>query len=274
MKTRAQSAERPYAVTTLDGLRLRAWIASPGGARGILLLCHGLASDAEERGAFPALRDLALRSGLAVVRFDFRAHGSSPGSNQHLRLAGLRCDIEAMLGVIDSELPSTLPLIPVGVSFAGGPAVHAATISKRCAGVVLWYAVVDYQHNFGVASTVPFTRQMRAAADRVTGPTWAEMPVLGTDWFFPAAMLDEMPGDHTLARLRDLPAPVLAYHGSRDAFVDVAPLRDLATERPGIDLRIARGAGHGFLLWRPWVIRRTIEWAARAMRASGLRAPQ
>jgi pimeloyl-ACP methyl ester carboxylesterase len=60
---------------------------------------------------------------------------------------------------------------------------------------------------------------------------------------------------------------VLGYYGGRDRFIDVGPLRRLAGKKSNVDLRIALGAGHGFLLWRPWVIARTIAWAARVAAA-------
>ena len=44
----------------------------------------------------------------------------------------------------------------------------------------------------------------------------------------------------------------------------LGPLKTLAAERANIDVRLAWGAGHGFLLWRPWAIRRTVTWALRA----------
>jgi pimeloyl-ACP methyl ester carboxylesterase len=61
---------------------------------------------------------------------------------------------------------------------------------------------------------------------------------------------------------------VLGYYGSRDRFVDTGPLRKLAGEHPNIDLRIAWGAGHGFLLWLPGVVWRTVSWAARTAAAT------
>jgi pimeloyl-ACP methyl ester carboxylesterase len=141
--------------------------------------------------------------------------------------------------------------------------VHAASVRSPCAGLVLWYAVTDYYASYRVDSTVPFTRRMRAAADPGSDPPWAEMPVLGTNWYFPKAMLVETTDDNTPDRLRRLPVPVLAYYGSRDTFVDVTQLRRVAAQRSDVELRIAHGAGHGFLLWRPWVIRQTVAWAAQ-----------
>ena len=261
------SAERSHRITAADGIQLQSYVASPRDPRGVMLLCHGLTTDASEHGSFIALRDRALRAGLAVTRFDFRAHGRSGGTNEQLRLAGLRLDVEAALQLIDRELPAGLPIIPLGVSFGGAPATHAAAISDRATGLVLWYAVIDYDWNFGARSPAEATRLFRAAANPDRDPSWAAMPVINTNYHFPKDLLAEMKTDSTVDQLRGLAIPVLGYYGSRDKFVDVAPLRALAREKRDIDVRIAWGAGHGYLLWRPWVVGQTVAWAARAASA-------
>lgn len=229
----------------------------------VLVLCHGLTTDCDEHGAFTALRKAALRAGLAAVRFDFRGHGTSGGSNEGLRLAGLRADVEAVLGLVDEHFGPDVPTIPVGISFAGAAAVHAAQARAPCAGIALWYAVVDYEWNYGVDSTVPFTRKMRAVAKEGI-PRWAEFPILTTTRHFPKEMVAEFKTDSTVETLSRLEMPVLSYHGGRDALVDPEPVRRLAASRGNIDLRILPGAGHGFFLWRPWVIRQTVRWSADA----------
>jgi uncharacterized protein len=266
--------ETAYTLTAADGVALAAWLAVPAATpRAALILCHGLTTDTAEHGAFIALRDRALAHDLAVARFDFRAHGKSGGRNELLTLAGERADVEAVVALVDEHLGPSLPVIPVGLSFGGAAAVHAAAARSPCAGLVLWYAVIDYRWNYGEDSPVPFTAQMRAAADPARDPPWAAMPVLGSDYHIPWALLMETAGDVTPDRLAGLDIPVLAYHGSRDRFVDPGPLRAIAASRGNVELRTAWGAGHGFVLWRPWVIRQTVSWALAATRSARRRRP-
>jgi len=273
VSTDGSPAERSHRVTTADGVELQAWLATPANPRGVLLLCHGLTTDASEHGAFPALRNHAVKRGLAVARFDFRAHGRSGGSNEDLRIAGERADADAVAQLIEAELGHDIPLISLGLSFGGAAAIHTAATAPSSAGLVLWYAVVDYEVNFGEGSTVDATRLFRAAARPGEDPPWAAMPVLGTDYYFPKALLEEIRTDTTPAQLRALEIPVLGYYGSRDTFVDVRPLQTLAAERANIDVRLAWGAGHGFLLWRSWAIRRTVTWALRAAEGGAYAKP-
>jgi pimeloyl-ACP methyl ester carboxylesterase len=264
LRTRAPLApgERDEMLATADGVELYALLASVPDPRAVLLLCHGLTTDSSEHGAFPALRDLALRSGVAVARYDARAHGHSGGTNEQLRLELVRRDADTVMAWVDAQLGATVPVIPLGVSFGGAAAVHVAATRDACAGLALWYAVVDYQWNYGIDTPVAFTHQMRAGRSD-SDPPWSGMPVLGSSYHLPAAMIAEMPADPTRERLASLTVPVLSFHGSRDPFVDPEPLRRLAADHSNIDFRTARGAGHGFLVWRPWVIRRTASWAAQ-----------
>jgi pimeloyl-ACP methyl ester carboxylesterase len=249
-------------IRTADGIELRALLSAPADPAAVLLLCHGLTTDGSEHGAFDAISARAVRVGLAVARFDFRAHGCSGGTNEGLRLEGLRNDADAVMSWTRAELGPTIPVIALGVSFGGGAAIHVAATDPACAGLALWYAVVDYEWNYGSASPVAFTHRMRAS--RHDGdPYWSAMPVLGTSYHLPAGLLAELPSDRTRTLCTALSVPVLAYFGSRDRFVDVTPLRRIAADNPNVDLRIAYGSAHGFVLWRPWVIRKTVDWAVR-----------
>lgn len=254
-------SERQVSLLTADGVKLHTLLSTVPDPIAVLILCHGLTTNCDEHGAFPALRDLALRAGMAVVRFDFRGHGSSGGTNEKLTLAGERHDVDTVMAWVQAELGEQLPVISLGVSFGGAAAVHAVTGRASGAGVALWYAVVDYERNFGPASAAPMTQLMRASRSE-GDPPWSGMPVVGTDYYLPTALLAEMAGDPTRDQFAALSVPVLGYYGSRDPFIDLAPIRELAASRPNIDLRIAYGAGHGFFTWRPWVLRRTVSWAA------------
>jgi pimeloyl-ACP methyl ester carboxylesterase len=260
-------AERAHTLTASDGVRLHALVARTDRPIGVMVLCHGLSTDAREHGAFPVLRDQALRAGLAVVRFDFRAHGQSGGENEQLSIAGLRIDGDAVADFVQSEFGTALPIVPLGVSFGATAAVHLAATRPQCAALALWYPVIDYAWNFGTDSPVPFTHQMLAAASS-DDPSWSAMPVLGTSYYLPKTLVQEAATDPTPRTLNELSLPVLAYHGSRDKLVRVEPLRRIAAGRPNIELHMAYGAAHGFILWRPYVLRQTARWAARCARGA------
>jgi hypothetical protein len=55
---------------------------------------------------------------------------------------------------------------------------------------------------------------------------------------------------------------VRAFYGTRDRIVDVTPLAQIAKRHRNIQLSAVPGAAHGFLVWRPWVIRQTVSWAS------------
>jgi pimeloyl-ACP methyl ester carboxylesterase len=199
---------------------------------------------------------------MAVVRFDFRAHGLSGGTNEDIRLATMRADVEAILQHVDEQFGSKTPIIPIGLSFGGGAAVHAAAARHPCLGVVLWYPVIDYEWNFGRSSKLPFTHEMRESKS-TQDPPWSEMPVRGTSMHFPVELVSEFRDDATPSTLSHLRVPVLVYHGARDRMVDPGPIRRLSDSNRNMELRLVPGAGHGFRLWQPWVAYRTVSWCVR-----------
>jgi pimeloyl-ACP methyl ester carboxylesterase len=261
-----EPTERALAPVAADGVQLSMRLMAPERPAGVLVLCHGLTTDKDEHGGFVRLRDAAARAGLAVARFDFRAHGESGGANEDLRLQGMRDDVDAVLAAVDAELGGALPVVPVGLSFGGAAAVHAASTHPRAAGLVLWYAVLDYGWNYGETSPVPFTQHMRASRSE-DDPAWSAMPVVD-GYHFPHAILEDFETDTTCAALGALEVPVLAFHGSRDSIVGREPAQRLAREHPHITLRTCHGAGHGFVLWLRPTIRSTVRFALRAARAA------
>ena len=254
--------EQTARVTTIDGVSIETSLATPPRPRSVLLLCHGLTTDRNENGAFPRIRDRALRAGLAVARFDFRAHGASTGTNRDLRLHGLRNDADAVADFTEQQLGPSLPMVVLGVSFGSAAAIHLASTRRACRALAMWYPVLDYALNYGTGSTVPYTQLMRASATD-EDPSWAEMPVVGTNYYFPKALVHEaVTGDVLSKALAELQMPVLIVHGCRDRYVSIEPARHLARVNANVNLDELPGVNHGFRFTRPWVVRRTVAWLA------------
>lgn len=259
--------ERSFDLEAADGIGLKAWLASPPSPRGALLCCHGFTSHGTQMGLFLALQRRALSAGLAVARFDFRAHGASQGTQQDLTFAGMCLDAEAVHGLIARELGETFPVIPLGESFGGGPAVHVASLADNCPALVLWEPMLDYAGNYAVDSTVPYTQMMRAAALTQKMPDWAAFPVLGTSYHISNALLAELDGEKTLEQLRAFQRPVVLYQGSHDRMVGPEPARNVAVENPHVRLRIVPRADHGFRGLHWFLVRGTVRWASAALDA-------
>lgn len=77
--TELTSATSPALLQTDDGLELAADVWRPAKPRAVVVVVHGFTAHRREP-AVVAMADALLRDGYAVVVFDARGHGDSPGS--------------------------------------------------------------------------------------------------------------------------------------------------------------------------------------------------
>ena len=192
-------SERYHQVTTRDGISLSAWIATPNRVPlATLLLCHGMTTDASEHGAFPAPRrpgaSLGTRGGEVRFPGPWEEQRQKRGPPPRGPARGRRRRPRAGR----REIGPDVPLIPLGLSFGGGPAIHAAaTLGRGVSGSTLvrgYRLPRELQPGLHGAFHTPMPCARRARA----GARLAEMPVLGTDYFFPKAMVTEMPDDRSM----------------------------------------------------------------------------
>lgn len=79
----------PFEITSVDGLHLDG-VAHPAAARGggTVVLAHGITADMDEGGMSVRLADELAGRGLTVIRFSFRGHGRSAGTEEGVTVAG------------------------------------------------------------------------------------------------------------------------------------------------------------------------------------------
>lgn len=118
--------------TTLHGL---SWPARQA-ARAIVVIGHGLG---EHAGLYAHVAEALRQSGdLAILAFDFRGHGESPGKRGYVRdVTQLVNDWGAALELAHGTIPHQ-PLFALGHSYGGLSALMAATANRLpCAGLIV-----------------------------------------------------------------------------------------------------------------------------------------
>lgn len=104
------------AISTSDGIDLRAELVEPDTTRAVAVVCHPhpLHGGSMYANVVAALFRSLPHSGVAVVRFNFRGTSGSGGRHDHG--VGEQLDVAAALDLAADRLPGT-PLLLAGYSF-------------------------------------------------------------------------------------------------------------------------------------------------------------
>jgi alpha-beta hydrolase superfamily lysophospholipase len=132
-------AALPDSLRTADGLRLhlRAWPLAAGGARGTVLLVHGLG---EHIGRYEHVAARLNRWGWQVVGHDHRGHGRSEGARGRLHEAhDLLRDLALVIDAARAAQPG--PLLLLGHSLGG--LVAARFVAGMVDGREPWSRPID-----------------------------------------------------------------------------------------------------------------------------------
>lgn len=102
------------------GSALRGWLCRVPGARGVVILMHGVRAN---RLSMERRARLFRDNGFSVLLFDFQAHGESTG--EHVTFGHLESqDAKAAVDFVQQEFPG-LPVTALGTSLGGAAAVLA-----------------------------------------------------------------------------------------------------------------------------------------------------
>jgi len=222
-----REGERALSIETEDGLRLGAtYTEGRRGAPGVVL-AHGVA---DSRTRLAPWADRLAERGYHVLRFDFRAHGTSEGA---VCTYGQReaSDVRAAVRTLRS-----LPRVDrdrvavVGASMGGGSVLAAAPTLSGVRALVL----------LAPASRFPPLVHERM---RWLGPV--ERPVLAASAHIARAMGQRPMTEWVPARgLAASPLPALVLHGTADATIPMALSEQLVSENARAALVRVPGAGH------------------------------
>ncbi len=227
---RIDPGERAAPLVTEDGLRLGATYTPGSPGAPAIVLAHGVA-DGRTR-LVPWAERLAAR-GWHVLRFDFRAHGTSDGA---VCTYGQREEADVRAAVRAARaLPGVDPrrLAVVGASMGGG-SVLAAAPSLPALGVRALVLLAP-------ASRYPPLVERRV---RWLGPL-APAVLRASAHLARAAGQTPMPEWVPARRLAGAPElPVLVLHGDRDSTIPLSLSRRLAREHRRATLVVVAGAAH------------------------------
>lgn len=230
---------------SVDGTRLDAAVRdrAPGAPPvGTVVQVHGITVDMDEGGMYVRLAERLSAQGFTVLRFSYRGHGRSGGSQQGVTIAGEMLDLQA---AVDQAAGFPGPLSIVAASFgAVSTALSLRYLDPRLHGLVLWCPVLDLRHTF-TEPELPWGLENfgPAAQERLHREGYL---LVDGEFALGRVIFEEMrhyrPSEAFLASK----IPALVIHGNRDSYVSYDIAREAATVRARTDFHTVEGSGHGF----------------------------
>lgn len=247
LRVRGPEEVQRIELTSVDGVRLEAVVdrTAVTPALGSVLLVHGITVDLDEGGQmFVRLAQRLTSAGFDVLRFSFRGHGASGGTQEGVTVAGECLDLQAAVNYAREQFPRQALSI-VAASF--GAVSTALSLSWLGAGLhrlVLWSPVLDLGHTFldprlawGVENFGP--EQRKCLQDK-------GFLLVDGDFRLGRVMFGEFarysPREEFLASA----VPALIVHGDRDSAVSYEIAAETARARQVTTLHTVVGSDHGF----------------------------
>jgi uncharacterized protein len=227
-----------------DGLRLDAAVHRPSGASaGTVVLAHGITVDMDEGGMFIRLADQLAEAGFTALRFTFRGHGDSAGTQAGMTIAGEMLDLQAAIAFAAQEFPG--PLSITAASFgAVATCLSLPYLELSLRSLVLWNPVLDLMHTF-VEPELPWGQE-NFNPDQQKLLTSQGYLLVDGEFRLGRVLFEEFrhyrPAEYfTRSRI-----PALIIHGDQDGYVSHDIARQAATARPGCEFHTMKGSDHGF----------------------------
>lgn len=236
---------RSVELVSVDGVALDAVRHSPPGpaARGVVVLAHGITADMDEGGMYVRLADRLAAAGFVALRFSFRGHGRSGGTQRGVTIAGELLDLQAAVDY--ATAPHRGPLSLVAASFgAVSASLSLPWLAGRLGRLVLWNPVLDLVRTF-VEPELPWGLENYGPAQQRRLDTDGYLLVDG-QFELGRVLFEEFRLYRPLAPFMASTVPALVVHGDRDGAVSYEIARSSAAERPNCDFYTVAGSDHGF----------------------------
>ncbi|MCP2169319.1 alpha/beta hydrolase [Goodfellowiella coeruleoviolacea] len=233
-------------LTSVDGVALDAVVhpATATSPLGTVVLAHGLTADKDgSHGRLATLAEELVAAGFAVLRFSFRGHGASGGTQRGVTIAGAMLDLEAAVGHADAELPA--PVSVVAASFGAVPTcLTLPYLDQLYSGLVLWNPVLNLHRTFIEPELPGGLRQFGPGRQE----TLAEQGFLTTEGGFELGrvLFEEFHYHRPDECFVDSDVPALVIHGDRDTYVSHAIAQRTAATKDDCEFHTVAGAEHGF----------------------------
>ncbi len=258
----------PVRLASVDGLMLdsrlhRPRAGSAGDRFGSVVLVHGIDTDMDEGGMYRRLAERLATVGFGVLRFSFRGHGASDGTQRGMTIAGEMLDLDAAVSRARAEFSG--PLTVLASSFGAVSALESLRY-LRPDRLVLWNPILDVRRTF-IEPELPWGRE-NFGPERWEAAMRDGALMIDDSFELGRTALTEMSRYHPSGAFAASTMPALVVHGELDTYVSYEIARDAARARASdapTEFHTVAGSDHGFdsREREDEAITVTVEWLSR-----------
>jgi alpha-beta hydrolase superfamily lysophospholipase len=230
---------------TRDGMRLEATIHPAHGPRrpGVVVTVHGLGMDMDEGGMYLRLAERLAQAGITTLRFSFRGHGGSDGTQRSLTIADQALDLTVAIDAAETGYPGGLYVVASGFG-AVSVLTSLPRLERRLRGLVLWQPILDLRATF-LEPRLPWGLANFGTAARRTLERDGYLVVDG-EVELGRTMFEEMSHHSPVDSFVASRLPTLIIHGSADTRASHAIAVQAAATHPDCRFHSILGTDHGF----------------------------
>jgi len=231
-------------IYSIDGIELDATLHLSLCAHrlGGIIQAHGITADMDEGGMFVRLANRLAETGFDVLRFTYRGHGRSGGTQRGVTIAGEMLDLQAVLDIAYRRL--TKPLGIVAASFGAVSTCLLLPYIRELRGLVLWNPVLDLKRTF-IESSLPWGRS-NFNEENIKHLKSDGYLLLDNSFEIGQVLYEEMKHYNPYRYFVQSSIPSIIIHGDKDTYVPYDVSAIACKERNNCEMHTIEGSDHGF----------------------------
>lgn len=232
--------EEKIYIDSTDGIKLCALLGKVSKDK-IVLLCHGIRSNKNEKGSYDVLAKEIQNHGYSTIRIDFRGHGESTGLDYEVTITKEIEDVESVIKFLRDE--GYKEIIVFGGSF-GASIISFVDYSRfeEVKGLIFWYGALD---NYNALRNDYFLseRNKQIALKEGFCTTYNRE---GKPFRFGVPLFEEIDKYKPMDAIKSIKLPKIFVHGLTDRYVSHEESIKAYNECENARLALIENGDHNF----------------------------
>jgi uncharacterized protein len=257
-------------ISSIDKIDLHAAIhtSKRKHAIGGIIQVHGITTDMDGGGQLIRLAEKLADSGFDVLRFSFRGHGKSGGTQRGVTVAGEMLDLQAAFNYASKAISK--PQAIIAVSFGAVSTCLLLPYLRSCCGLVLWNPALDLKSTFFESNLAGGTCNFsEESLERLTSKGYLHLAT--SSFEIGNVLYEEIKQYDPYHAFIKSSVPAIIIQASHDTCVDQKVSRTACEERNNCKLHIIKDSDHCFSTREKEdeVIAGTVNWLEQLFGACG-----